>query len=148
MATGRWNPVITMLPSGLALVIGGRSGPVTPVATIEVFDAKKGRFAESGNLSEARDASTVTLLKDGRLLVAGGRVGSGALSATAEICDRTTVTCKPIGAMPEARADQTATLLADGSVLLVGGTTGGPGEPTKATASARLFLPWVLKAKP
>jgi hypothetical protein len=108
----------TLLPTGQALVVGGRSSAVSQ-ASAELYDPATGTWASAG-APTARELHTATLLASGRVLVAGGGNQAGTL-ASAELYDPATNSWTSAGQLAFDRQNHTATRLASGQVLVVGG---------------------------
>ncbi len=108
-----------LLPDGRVLIAGGQAnGPFgTRVASTQIYDPAKGRFAPGPELTRDRFklSKAVVSLKDGRILIAGG-------ASQPEIYDPKSETFTPVaGATLDGFCFSTATLLGDGRVLLAGG---------------------------
>ncbi|WP_437591186.1 kelch repeat-containing protein [Sorangium sp. So ce1000] len=133
-ATNTWSSVgtsslarvyhtATLLPSGKALFIGGRTyNNSATLATTVLFDPAGNTWTARASMGAPRTGHTATLLGNGKVLVTGGH-GSGAYLATAEIYDPATNIWSPVASMSTARWKHTATLLSNGNVLVVGGTS-------------------------
>ena len=75
MAGPRVWHTLTLLPSGMALTIGGETDSCAAkgcvfagsVATAEMYDPSAGKFLPTGNMTAARETHTATLLNDGRV---------------------------------------------------------------------------------
>jgi hypothetical protein len=135
----------------VVLVAGG-----VGLASAELYDPVAGKFAATGDLTDARSGHTATLLGTGMVLVAGGHGGGVAASASdggvldageisadvgtlasAELYDPNAGKFKAIGSMTTVREDHTATSLPSGMVLLVGGHDSGQ----ESIGSAELYDP-------
>jgi hypothetical protein len=133
LATARAGHTATLLRDGSILVVGGRDGSGTPVATAERYDPRTRRWADAGAPSSPRVGHTATLLGDGSVLVAGG-VGAG----PHELYDPSSNGWSTAPAQAgSGRAFHTATPLLDGRVLLAGGVDGADAP----LASAALWAP-------
>lgn len=135
MANRRMNHTATLLPSGMALIVGGApvsiGGPGTAGdATAELYDPIMRAFSPAGAMAMPRFGHTATLLPTGNVLVAGGSasgetapVFSGrAPTASVEIFNPQTKLWSTAPAMNSPRAFHTATLLHSGQVLFAGDT--------------------------
>jgi len=128
----------TLLPNGLVLVTGGIYAPPSLLSrsSAELYNPRRGTWAVTSNMSEARASQTATLLPNGRVLVVGGFNSTGIL-ASAEVYNPQTGAWTATGRLHTARAYQTATLLPDGSVFVAGGLSN-----TGATlSSAEVYTP-------
>jgi N-acetylneuraminic acid mutarotase len=119
----------TLLKDGRVLVVGGRGADgLSTLASCELFDPKKNKWASCAPLKVARSHHAATALDDGRLLVTGGTTHESvegqnrfvALSSV-EVYDPKKNVWTAVAPMIDARNGHTATLLLDGSVLVVGG---------------------------
>lgn len=140
MSVGRAYHTATLLPAalfpdGMVLVAGGLSGS-TAVATAELYDVKRNRFAPTASLASIRRSHTATSLPDGRVLLAGG-YGVGGYLATAELYDPATALFSATGSMSASRITHTATALTTSGKVLVTGGFGTAG----ILASAELYDP-------
>jgi N-acetylneuraminic acid mutarotase len=128
----------TLLSNGLVLVTGGVYAPPSLLSrsSAELYNPRRGTWAVTGSMSEARASQTATLLPNGRVLVVGGFNSTGIL-ASVEVYNPQTGAWTATGRLHTARAYQTATLLPDGSVLVAGGlsTTGA------TLSSAEVYTP-------
>ena len=75
----RIGPTATPLPSGLTLLVGGRTSSTL------LFDAAALNWSPAGKLAAGRRGHTATLLADGTVLIAGGEGRNSAVLATSEI---------------------------------------------------------------
>lgn len=125
----RQHHTATLLKDGRVLVVGGRgANGLSTLASCEVFDPKKNKWATCAPLKVARSHHAATALDDGRLLVTGGTTHESvegqnrfvALSSV-EVYDPKKNTWTAVAPMLDARNGHTATLLLDGTVLVVGG---------------------------
>ncbi len=71
MVWARYDPRLTLLNDGRALVSGGGS-PVGYLQSTEIYDPVIGTFSESSPMTEPRVYHTATRLQDGRVLLAAG----------------------------------------------------------------------------
>lgn len=148
MAQARLGHTMTALSTGSVLVAGGTGGSavasrgsqtVRPVASAELFDPGRRRWAKIGEMRVPRFEHSASLLADGRVLIAGGigvRRGEVVPVASAEIFDPATRTFNPTKDMAVARTDHAAVTLADGRVFVVGGEDG-----RRALAAVEIFDP-------
>lgn len=144
MHDARFSHMLTTLPDGSALVVGGSDGEVV-LSTAEVFDPASRRFRVVGSLNEARARHTATVLADGRvLIVGGGSVGTQGL-ATVEVYDAEAEGFGLLGRLKVPRVDHAATLLDDGRVLITGGY--GKGKKGRSPATAEVFDPATGKSQ-
>lgn len=141
----RFAHTATLLSDGRVLVVGGRgTDATTELASVELYDPLRRRWARAAPLSRGRAGHTATLLSDGRVLVVGG-TGHDATGgahryvalATAEVYDPKANAWRPAAPLAEARNWHTATPLGDGRVLVVGGAR----EQRNHLASAELYDP-------
>jgi hypothetical protein len=147
MAAARYSHTATLLPNGGVLMAGGfgdtsdcQGVGAQAQNTAELYDANKGSFSVTGNMSIPRGGHTATMLTDGKVLIAGGAdqgVG-GAGSATAELYDPSIGAFTQAGSMAVARFRHTATLLKNGQVLITGGV---PLDSSIPTSTAELYDP-------
>ncbi len=76
----------TQLSNSLALLVGGRDPDGAPLASLEVFSDRLGRFLSvPAELTTPRYGHTVTLAPSGRILVIGGRDASGQALSSVEV---------------------------------------------------------------
>lgn len=150
-ATGKWIRVSSMrqprmnhgavaLADGRVLVFGGwfravENGPVTVLASTEIYDPTTDRWSEGPNMVTPRSSPGGALLNDGRVLVVGG-----APDSSAEIFDPVAMTWTPTGPM-HANRYSSASLLQDGRVLALGGYIDSHGASDGGTLSAEFFDP-------
>ncbi|MFP2905126.1 Ig-like domain-containing protein [Pyxidicoccus sp. 3LFB2] len=141
LATARVGHAGTVLTDGRVLVVGGRNGAGTFLASAERYDPGSGTWSSAGNMSVVRDRTTATLLLSGDVLVAGGRQDmSDNQHGTLELYVPATHswTTLPVR-LATPRFGHTATLLPSGKVLLQGGTSGSYLQ--SPTTSAEYFNP-------
>jgi len=122
---GREEHTATLLGNGKVLIAGGTDGRGTVLASAEVYDPVRDRWASAGSMAATRIGHTATLLPSGKVLVAGGLVlpfPAPSLAST-ELYDPATNRWSTAAPMIESRTRHTATLLRDGRVLVVGGLT-------------------------
>lgn len=81
---------------------------------------KRGRWVDTGSMSQSRYFQKAVLLKDGRVLVAGGQ-GPEHMLETVEIWDSSTGQWSPTVSMRQYRVAHTLALLPTGKVLAAGG---------------------------
>lgn len=125
----RQDHTATVLRDGRVLVVGGRAADgLTTLASCEVYEPKKNRWARCAPLRVARAHHAAVLLSDGRVLVTGGSTFQSSEEmnrfvslSSAEIYTPSQNAWAAVTPMKDARAGHTATLLRDGSVLVVGG---------------------------
>jgi N-acetylneuraminic acid mutarotase len=72
LAQGRFGHTATLLATGRVLVIGGRSGESSYLATTEEYDPASNRWTEGPKLARPRTDHTATALPNGQLMVIGG----------------------------------------------------------------------------
>ena len=65
-----------LLPNDKVLVVGGRTTGGVPVKTAELYDPATQSWTNLGEISLARDGSTLTWLANGKVLVSGGFAGN------------------------------------------------------------------------
>lgn len=139
----------TLLMTGKVLLAGGAHEDCGRFANAELYDARAGTFAATGNMTRVRDNHTATLLPDGTVLIAGGEsedCGRGCVfsgtTTSAESYVPSTGTFVTVSEMTARRAGQSATLLNDGTVLIAGGYCyAGIGQFCGAFASAEIYKP-------
>ncbi len=143
MKAARYLHTATKLADGRVLVVGGRGIDGTvELASVELYDPKKNKWAVAKPLPAGRSGHTATLLADGRVLVVGGTTheagaeGSRFVAlASVELYDPKAGTWKAGAPMAQARNWHTATLLDDGRVLV----TGGAREQKSHLATTELY---------
>ncbi|MBN8480427.1 MAG: hypothetical protein J0L88_02430 [Xanthomonadales bacterium] len=84
MVNARGDAGITLLPGGVALLVGGIGNADVAQNTTEVFDPATSRFQSGPNMTSGRDRVNIALTTTGRVLVAGGRDPSQTTVASAE----------------------------------------------------------------
>ncbi|MFZ5443045.1 MAG: kelch repeat-containing protein [Myxococcota bacterium] len=141
----RQHHTATLLADGRVLVVGGRgTDGLSTLASCELYEPAKRRWARCAPLKVARSHHAAALLDDGRVLVTGGTTHESveghnrfvALSS-AELYDPKANAWASVAPMSEARNGHTATLLLDGTVLVVGGAR----EQRQHLASVERFDP-------
>ena len=75
----------TLLPNGIALVVGGLDNNDDALASAELYDPASATWAATASLISARDLHTATLLPNGKVLVAGGFDSNFDALASAEL---------------------------------------------------------------
>jgi Galactose oxidase, central domain/Kelch motif len=133
--------------SGFVLLTGGQGGGQFALASAELFDPAKNKFAAASSMKDARADHTATVLPGGKILVAGGESATGRAQSSAELYDPITGKFAAVAAnMGTARAEHTATLISgckcpgDGKVLIAGGTT-ATGSLGSTLRNAELYDP-------
>jgi galactose oxidase-like protein len=138
MTGARYGHTATLLPNGLALVIGGLN--VFALTGAEVFDPASETWSPTGQLITARAHHSATLLPNGKVLIAGGDNGYGnGVLASSELYDPASGISTSTGSLGVARFNHRAILLPNGRVLVVGGENDATG--THPLASAELYDP-------
>lgn len=136
MTTPRNSHIVTALPDGRLLAVGGWDG-TDALAGAELYDPGAQAWTPTAPLSVARSYHSAVLLPDGRVLVAGGWDRGGRALASAELYDPAKNAWQPAGALAAARAGHTMLLLPTGKALVIGGCT----ADGAALASAELYDP-------
>jgi hypothetical protein len=133
MLVGRRNPAVTVLDSGLVLIVGGKGSVMTDMVldSAEIFDPKTPAFKPIGSMTTPRDGAVGIVLQDRSVLIVGGASGKGA-EIFDPVSERFKATASSIGVRSAA---STATLLPDGRIYIAGG---GPGADA---TSAEMYLP-------
>lgn len=128
MTTPRESHTATLLENGRVLITGGHQGRRSAIVvyrSAEIYDFKKGSFAEVPGLNVKRHKHDAVLMKDGRVLIVGGsdEKDSQGAYATAEIFDPKTKSFARIGDMNLSRYKLrgTTVLLKSGRILIAGG---------------------------
>ena len=133
MSNRRVNHTATLLPSGMALIVGGAPVSVgfpgaTGDATAELYDPVAHTFSLAGAMATPRFGHTATLLPTGSVLIAGGSASGETAPVfngrdptdSVEIFDFRTKLWSTAATMNSPRAFHTATLLPSGQVLFAG----------------------------
>jgi hypothetical protein len=142
MTVARDGHAAVRLNDGRVLIMGG-TVPFTgtcamacippATASVEIYDARTGKFSPNGSLAQPRAGGQALLLNDGRVLVSGGNGESGTSLNSIELYDPavgTSVVVKPPADMQKLPFDPTVALLADGRVLIAGGSSDQFGNTT------------------
>ena len=145
MTKAREGQAAVRLDDGRVLIMGG-TVPFTgecamacippATASVEIYDARTGKFSPNGSLAQPRAGGQALLLNDGRVLVSGGNGQYGDWLSTIEIYNparRTSVVVKPPADMQKLPIDPTVVLLADGRVLIAGGSYDDDSTTSKVT---------------
>lgn len=137
LATGRFQPTVSLLASGKVLVAGGL-GNAGYLAKAELYDPTLGAFSATGDMTVARVDHAATVLPSGKVLVTGGdNATSPYYLQSAELYDPSTGGfTATTTTMTTKRANHTSTLLRSGKVLVAAGQSLG-----FADASAELYDP-------
>jgi N-acetylneuraminic acid mutarotase len=144
----------TVLPTGQALVVGGRATQSAPIASPELYDSAADTWSTTGSWSTGRFGHTATMLNDGTVLVAGGAGDVTNYTTGADRFDPSTGAWRSASNLATGRLDHAAALLSDGRVLIAGGIGGGntltsaeiytpatnTWTPTGSLAAARAFI--------
>lgn len=117
----RVRPLMTLLPDGSVVVIGGTSANGRDLRTVSVYHPTDNRWTNTGSLHQPRNSESGALLPDGRVLVAAGEQVDDHLLKSAELYDPGKRTWSMTAPMHAARSGATTTLLSDGTVLVCGG---------------------------
>jgi MYXO-CTERM domain-containing protein len=131
LSTARTGATVTLLPSGLVLVVGGYDSNFNFLASAELYDPATGQWFPAAALAKGRFLHTATLLPSGKVLVTGGEGAEGYLT-TSELYDPATG-WSSTAPLSVARQAHSATLLPSGKVLVAGGAS--------AATSAELYDP-------
>jgi hypothetical protein len=143
MTSARVNFTATRLLTGELLVVGGRDGAGTTLASAELYDPVTGSWSVTGSMHARRQGHTATRLPNGWVMVAGGS-NELAVLASAELYDPATGTWKRASEMTTPRQAHAAALVQIGGapmVLAIGGTSGSSDCPPCIQKSAELFDP-------
>lgn len=127
MASTRYLPTATLLPSGLVLVAGGFDANGKPLSSAELYDPATRTFLPTGDMNVGRGGAAAAHLPNGQVLIVGGLSDNGPVAST-ELYDPAGKTFKPDAVMAAARSGATATVLQNGRVLIVGGSLGADAE--------------------
>ncbi len=127
LSTARTGATATLMADGRILIVGGKDGSGTALATAEVFNPD-GTTAPVLSMLIPRCGHSAILLYDGSVLVAGGHTSGSGVVNSAELFDPVANTWRLLpNTMADSRADFTLSQLIDGNVLVVGGDNGsGP----------------------
>lgn len=124
----RSSPESVLLADGRVLIVGGVAGgrgATVPLASVEIFDPRTGRFTVTGAMAEARFKHAALRLTDGRVLVVAGsdERGRDGKKQTLEIYDPGRGEFISGGKLIDARfkLPDAVALLPDGRVLIAGG---------------------------
>lgn len=122
---GRLMAGVAKLRDGKVLAIGGFTGDVTTLDSVEAYDPRSGSWSTAAPMSQTRYYSALALLLDGRVLVAGGRQNvhnSGPHDTDAsEIYDPAAGRWAPAASLPRPLDGPLTFVRPDGKVLVVGG---------------------------
>lgn len=137
----RYGQTATLLPDGMALVVGGADYDSVQGFAItfeELYNPVSGTWTSPSGWSTEGDALlTATLLPDGQVVAAGGIDYVGDYFNGAELFNPASGKWTYTGSMNDRRSEQTATLLLDGEVLVAGGSP----SASDADATAELYDP-------
>src|SRR5262249_53740474 len=139
----------TLLKDGRVLITGGYDGGdgINKVSGIfssaELYDPSTGRFADAGNMSQARQVHTATLLTDGRVLIAGGVTDYGERSQPilAETTAELFVPASVEGQVPKLSLDKTQYCAGDSWRLRIDGAASSSSVQLMGIS---LGTPWEL----
>jgi N-acetylneuraminic acid mutarotase len=132
----RVHPIMTLLPGGSALLVGGTDRGEHDLSSALVFHPAEDRWTATGPLHVRRNSGFGALLPDGQVLIAGGEQVDHHLLKTAELYDPAVRVWTSAAPMHVARSGSTSTLLLDGTVLVCGG-----GSFIGALSSCETFRP-------
>jgi hypothetical protein len=137
-ATGKFSPVSSKAPSGLAAAtLSDGRVLVVGLGTAGLYNPTTGSFTTTGRYTRALGSTQAVALPDGDAVVVAG--------TSAQLYDPKTGTFSSVGEAPSAGPFEfTTTLLHDGRILVAGGETGSMvGTTLKLvyTNSAELLQP-------
>ena len=118
---------VALLGTGEVLVVGSDNvcAPASGGSdSVEIGDARSGRWETTASLSKPREGPVVVPLRDGRALMTGGLTGEEdgpSAYSSSYTFDPSTRSWSRSGLMHTARAGSAAAVLADGRVLVAGG---------------------------
>jgi hypothetical protein len=115
--------LMTRLPDGTVLALGGLEERGAPSRTSAIYDPRTDTWREGPRLSTDRVLSALATLENGDVLVIGGQKDA---SNTAERYDWRAKRFVHAGVLIEPRLAAAAATLADGSVAVVGGLPDSP----------------------
>jgi N-acetylneuraminic acid mutarotase len=131
MPTARSGLAATVGKDGRIYALGGAVGAVTagqsPVATAEVYDPGRNRWAVIAPMPTARWALTAATGADGRIYAMGG--SNGGLLASVDVFNPSNNTWASAHPMPTARDFLAAVTSGDGRIYALGGYNGDPNTP-------------------
>ena len=121
LGSPRWGAMITSLPDGRVLIVGGYCNCL--VRGDDVFDPLRGTITTIGHPGVPPQTARLLTLVDGRALLVGG------LHNTSKVDPRQTLafsalrggTWSNVASLNMPRWNHTATLMRDGSVVVIGG---------------------------
>ena len=139
----RFQPTVTLLPSGKVLMAGGYNGgccngPKATYKTAEIYNRKSNLWSTTTSMKKRRLLHTATLLPSGKVLVAGGAIRDPVTPhSSAEVYNPKTKAWSLVEPMRTTRFAHTATLLPNGKVLVAGGFK----DLCTSVASAEIYDP-------